>query len=384
VRSDNCKLASPRLFSEIVDVRSVMTNPLRRSAVPQEVFLIAEESAPLVRFTVALLRERRLIARVTLAAALAAVGLTMATPRSYSATASFFPQARRTGSNLAGVAAQFGLSLPTDQGAQSPAFYADLLTSREILERIVDARYTFLAKDGHAASGTLVEVFDRTESDSLQRRDEAARILARSVSATANQKTGVVKLSVRAASPALAATIAQRFLTELDRFNLQSRQSQAAAERRFTERSLQDARESLRRAEQEMESYLSRNAIVGSPLQQLVRDRLRREVEMRQQLQNSLAQSYEQAKIDEVRDTPVFTVIESPRPPVRPDSRGGLLKVATGIVISGVLGILIVLTRMSNADVGMSSESEQLSREWRSTLADIRRPWRLLWGSRST
>ena len=51
-------------------------------------------------------------------------------------------------------------------------------------------------------------------------------------------------------------------------------------------------------------------------------ERLQRQVQLQQQLYTTLSQSFEQAKIEEVRDTPVITVVEPPEAPVRPDPRG--------------------------------------------------------------
>jgi hypothetical protein len=58
---------------------------------------------------------------------------------------------------LPGLAAQFGLTLPTSDGGQSPAFYADLLTSHEILGALVDTRFEHPSDTG-MVRGTLVDI----------------------------------------------------------------------------------------------------------------------------------------------------------------------------------------------------------------------------------
>ena len=50
-----------------------------------------------------------------------------------------------------------------------------------------------------------------------------------------DRPSGVVTFEVETFNPQLSAKIAQRLLDLLNRFNLETRQSQAAAERRFTE-----------------------------------------------------------------------------------------------------------------------------------------------------
>src|SRR5665213_1769853 len=63
--------------------------------------------------------------------------------REFTSTASFTPQGRRApgGGNLTGLAAQIGIALPTNDAAESPEFYADLLQTPELLGPLVDARF---------------------------------------------------------------------------------------------------------------------------------------------------------------------------------------------------------------------------------------------------
>jgi hypothetical protein len=66
-----------------------------------------------------------------------------------------------------------------------------------------------------------------------------------------------------------------------------------------------------------------------------------REVVNRQQVYSTLVQSYEQARITEVRDTPVITVLQSPFLPPEPDGRGLTLSGALGLVLGGMVGVVL-------------------------------------------
>jgi uncharacterized protein involved in exopolysaccharide biosynthesis len=111
-------------------------------------------------------------------------------------------------------------------------------------------------------------------------------------------------------------------MSEVDSFNLKSRQSQASQERRFTEQRLTQAQADKRQAEDELQAFLQRNRdFRSSPQLSFAYDRLADNVSLRQQLYTTLAQSYEQARIEEVRDTPVITIVEPPMLPARPDPR---------------------------------------------------------------
>jgi uncharacterized protein involved in exopolysaccharide biosynthesis len=98
---------------------------------------------------------------------------------------------------------------------------------------------------------------------------------------------------------------------------------------------------------------------------------------MEQQVFNSLAEAYEQAKLEEVRDTPVLTVVEAPTPPVRPDSRGVIKKALAGLLVGGVIGGLVALLREAAARLNAQGQPEvgefrRLARGFRN---DLRRPW---------
>lgn len=260
--------------------------------------------------------------------------------RSYTSSASFAPQARKGNiSAIAGFAAQLGVGLPASDPTQSPAFFADLVSSREVLGPVFDS----LA----AAPLPGSDRFIRTDvSDRTERRYRGILALRRDVRATIQPKTGVVTLTTKSTDPQLSYRVATLVLAELNRFNLITRQSQAAAERRFVERRMIQARDSLREAEGALSAFLSTNRGLISAADLKMREaRLSREVDLRQQVYVTLAQSLEQAKIDEVRDTPVLSVIEAPNRPVFPDSRQIPLLAALSAFFGAVLAAWVIIVR---------------------------------------
>lgn len=152
-------------------------------------------------------------------------------------------------------------------------------------------------------------------------------------------------VNVRTRSPYVSLAIAQQLLRGLDEYNLVTRQSQAHQERVFTESRLSDARAALRGAEDELLRFLQTNRQTDFPALTLQRDRLQREVDLRQQVVTSLAQKYEENRIREVRDTPVLTLIELPDLASRTDPRLRGLILLVGIAGGMTLGILVVLLR---------------------------------------
>jgi uncharacterized protein involved in exopolysaccharide biosynthesis len=103
-------------------------------------------------------------------------------------------------------------------------------------------------------------------------------------------------------------------------------------------------------------------------------------VDIRQAVVSALAQNYEQARIDEVRDIPVITIVEEPSPPALPDPRMLLLRGVLALVAGALLGALIAFflayVRASRSDT--ADELDEFRRLKRAAAQDIRRPWRLL------
>jgi uncharacterized protein involved in exopolysaccharide biosynthesis len=291
-----------------------------------------------------ILRHRRLIVALPIVLAAVVGTYAMTRSRTYASTASFMPQATENGlSKLGGLAAQFGLSVGGGNAGQSAPFYADLVQSREILGPVVDSTYTTVLP-GKQRRGTLTELLEVDAPSAPERRAAAIQILGTRLEVTPQLETGVVRLRVTASDPALAQQIVQHVLDEVSAFNLRRRRAQAAAERVFLEERLGELRSELREAEQRKASFLERNREYrNAPQLYVVAEQLDRDVSMRQAVFTSFAQAYEQAKIDEVRNTPLVTIVERPEAPTGPLRRRALTKSIVAALVGGVLAVMIAI-----------------------------------------
>ena len=275
------------------------------------------------------------------------IGVVAFTPRTYSSRMSVAPTSRKGSSAVPGasLAAQFGISIPNTDATNSPQFYVDLLHSREILGPVVDSSYQFRL-DGRLVRQNLIGLFSKGVRDPRLRRQEAIKRLGANVTSSISAKTNVISLAVKSPSPELSYQIALQILQTLNVFNLEQRHTEASAERRFTEQLVGDAEAQLRAAEDRQQQFFQENKDWRmSPRLSLQGDRLARDVNMRQQVYTSLAQAAEQAKIDEVRDTPLLSLVERPDVAILPDSRGGVIKVAIALLGGLLLGALAAFLR---------------------------------------
>jgi len=350
-----------------------MTEPRIRSP-SHEPNIARDDSVSLLWLLAVLVRDRRVILSCTVAGIILGLAIALLRPKSYTTTFSFIPQASPDASRaglvgLTGLAQQFGMSLgDLGGGMQSPQLYADLLVTRAVLGPV--ATDSFAVGPDSATRVPLAAFLDVGDDEPAVMVEKTLRALRRNVIATTlAARTGMVTARVRTRSPYVSLQIAERLLKGLNYFNLITRQSQAREERRFTEGRLEDARGSLRAAEDALQRFLQVNReFAESPALVFQQDRLRREVLLQQQVVTSLAQRYEENRIREVRDTPVITIIDTPILAARPDRRLVPLIIALGIVAGFCVGGLIVMSRdalTSDRAIGRDPALALLSSEWK-------------------
>jgi len=336
-------------------------------------------TVPIPWILAVVLRERRAVLAFTAVGIALSVVLGLVRRPQFTAAFSFLPQTTQdqARAGFASLAGQFGLPLGLLGGqSQPPQLYADILRTREVLLPI--ARDTFRVTPG-GPPVSLREYLhvkgDGAVADERTMQTLRERVISASVAA---RTTGTVSVRVTTRSAQLSLAIANRLLEGLNDYNLVTRQSQAAAERRFTEARLHAAQASLREAEDDLQRFLQANRQFDNSAQlSFQRDRLQREVMLRQQIVSGLAQQYEDARIREVRDTPVITIVEHPALPVLPDPRGRVRLAIVLTILFGVLGVAFVLGRegwrRQQARAGVDPSYAMLSSEWQRVRTMFRR-----------
>jgi len=328
----------------------------------------------MLQFANVILRSRVAIVVTALLIAVLTAMLVLLRPRTYSSATSFLPQGGKQTSPLSGLAAQFGVEVSGNSIGSSPQFYAELAGSRHLLTRVADESFVFRGR-----SAPLADILETKNPNPVVQRELTVRALQAAVSTAVDLQTSIVSVRVKAPAAQVARDLASSVLAAISRYNLETRQSQARAERVFTEKQLGDAAIALRSAEDDLESFLKSNRTFGSPSLIAQKDRLSTKVALRNQIYGQLAAAYEQSKLEEVRDTPVLTVLDPPEAPIEPDPRGlvtkTLLSFIIGLLIAAVLAVLINRLRTHGAS---ESDAEEFVALKQAALADLRHPVRAL------
>jgi capsule polysaccharide export protein KpsE/RkpR len=255
---------------------------------------------------------------------------------------------------LSGLAAQIGFMIPT--GNDPVKLYGEMVQSNLLLKRVLATTVT--VRDGEATRDmTVIEMLDIGGSDERRRERRAVDELRKRIDPTTNEATGTLRLRVTLPYPEAAEKVNRVVLGLVDSMSMHLRQGQASSERQFATLRVSEAQAELRAAEDALATFLKSNKVVTAPELQAQQGRLQRQVDFRQQVAVNLAQSLEQARIDEVRNTPVLGVIDPPEGTAKLANR--LADVLVWPMAGLVLAVAIALARE-----GGRRSAERYPAEW--------------------
>jgi uncharacterized protein involved in exopolysaccharide biosynthesis len=300
------------------------------------------EETSLVSFLTILLVHRRVIAVCALLGTIVFGILASTQAALFVSRSSFLVRSGKTSVTIPGGGGTLGFSLGAYlEFSQSVAFYADLGRAMPILRRVAAMQYTTSDSNTKRSLAEAMGIKDKNPAVALER---AAIVLRDQVTYSISTRTGVVRLSVQANDPIVAQQVNANILAELDRWSKTEGHHQAMLERQFVEQLVADARAKLAQAETTQRSFLETNRMfASSPELRLEAQRLERDVGMRQQIYTALAQTYEQARIEENRVPTILNVVETADLPVEPQRREALRKTLIGLVTGLLVGMVIAV-----------------------------------------
>lgn len=333
----------------------------------------AAEHPPLTfsRWVAGVISRWRIIMAGIGAVALLAVAALFLIPPIYTASAAFVTNSSSPSLNLGGAmsglrgmggfASQLGIGRPADP-SESPKFYTQLIGSRELRTRLLETKFANPRTEAPGDSAKLIDILRIKNKDPERKRELAIKALAQSMRTTHDEETNLVTLKVTTEWRHLSAAMANRTLDLLAEFNREQRTSRASSKRNFLDRRTALARSDLLTAEARQRSFYEQNrSWKSSPTLVLQEENLQREVDRAADLQLALQQQLEAARIEEVNDAALITVVDSsvaPRKAAWP--RYGILTVTT--VVAGTLvgtmlaGILVILADWRARNPGSASQ----------------------------
>ncbi|PEN14518.1 hypothetical protein CRI94_05700 [Longibacter salinarum] len=332
----------------------------------------SSEDVSLLDLLLVLVEKRSLIVRTALVAVLLGSTYAFLASDSYVSTAKLSRESEQSGgglSQLGGLGALsggLGINLGTlSGGGMNSAAFQEVLESREV--RLSVARDTFWFPDAQKRM-TFVEYVDQPAGllqriiDAVMRGDDAAdttgtnatavdggirkmteqegdavEMISQLMSSSINQDSGLMTVSVQAGDPVLSAEVASSFIRHLTDRVRELRTAKVRERVAFVESRFQEVGAELNEAEDDLAQFLEQNQNPTTATLKFQEDRLRRQVNFKQQLYSDLRGQLTQARLDLQRQQPVVTVVEKPVPPLQKSGPNRLLF----IILSGVVGVLL-------------------------------------------
>jgi uncharacterized protein involved in exopolysaccharide biosynthesis len=243
----------------------------------------------------------------------------------YQAVTSIMPTVPPQGSQgLGGIAA----SVLAGSGT-GPSMYTYMVRSEAVLRRVIHTPLAIQA----SSSGKPVTLFDKYggSGSSAEREMRALKAASNAITATSDA-SGLVHITYTASEQAIPSAALSALVDVLNAMSLEVRQTQTVTEGTFIKARLAEQAAELRKSEDALEAFIRSNRQYQSDPQLLFEhDRLARTLQLAQNDYVTLAEGYQQIRIDASRDTPTLSVIEPPLVPYAPDRKPYLLATVAGL-----------------------------------------------------
>jgi uncharacterized protein involved in exopolysaccharide biosynthesis len=275
-------------------------------------------SPPIERLLPPLWANRKRILLIAFAVAAVTLGINFLIPVYYKATATLLPETEGSKTSalgqLAGVAQLAGVSIP---GTEVARLYPTIVTSETVLKAVIERKFSTRRSQD---SVNLVQYFDFREGSPEKDMDATLKLMRVLLVASTDTKTSVVSLSLEMPEPQLAADVLNAVVQELDRFMRSKRVTSASEQVRWTDVRIKQVQQELRAAEETLKDFRERNRRVSdSPDLLLQQQRLLRNVEVGSAVFIELKKQYELAKLEEIKNTTIVSVLDAARVPVKKD-----------------------------------------------------------------
>lgn len=241
---------------------------------------------------------------------------------------------------LGGLASQLGVSAGVDP-SESPQFYIQLINSRELLTRLVLSRYRDPRSANPADSANLVQLLRVKKEDPQRALEVAIKEAGDKLNVSADVKTNLVTITGGAEWPELSAAMVNRTVQLVNAFNLEQRISRAREKRVFIEARAAEAQRDLDAAEDRLRAFNEQNRQGrSSPTLAFEAAKIERQVQLANEIFLTLRRELETARIGELNEAALITVVDSAVPPRKRVWPQYTLTLVTATVVGLMFGLL--------------------------------------------
>ena len=257
---------------------------------------------------------------------------------SFSSTAKIMTSTNSDFNGALGIAAQFGINIPTGQASESWDS-SEIIKSRTLARAMLKRKFN---TNEFGPQKSLLQILTYGKEpvsiglDTLVKQGIDAFIDMIQIEKEGN----FLEIKVTASEPIFVRDLTKALLEELDSHQKQYDKTKTSQTRKFIENRIDDIQKELSKAEDALMEFVNRNRrLENSASLQLERERLSREVGVLSSVFTTLKQQLETTKIEEVKDSNYVIVLDPPEAPLYSDSSGLKNKLLLSIFIGLGIGI---------------------------------------------
>ena len=189
--------------------------------------------------------------------------------------------------------------------------YPTILKSESVLRNVI---YTKYKTKKFSDSVDLIQYWEIKEKSPERDYEVALLGLRNALEVSIDIKLNIVSIAIETEEPQLSADILNTIISTLDKFIRTKRNSNASEQRKWIEVRLAEVKDDLSKAENALKEFREKNRVVsGSPQLLLDQERMLREVQINSTMYVELKKQLELAKIEEIRSTPIISVMDYAR-----------------------------------------------------------------------
>lgn len=319
-----------------------------------------EKEIDLLELGMTLWKQRRKLIIWSIIGAVIGLVVAFSIPKEYDTSVKLAPELtdnKSMSGGLGALASMAGLSTGASAGADAvyPMLYPDVVGSVPFLTGLFDVKVTTKGKNGEKGHTITVQQYMEEDMRSpwwgavlglpgkligmLKGGDEEAKTgsdhkldnfqltldesklvesLGSRVSASVDDKTSVVTISVKMQDPLVSAVLADTVVSRLQEYITAYRTNKSRKDLEYAEKLNEEAKDNYYKAQQRYADYLDRNQGLAFHSAQVTRDRLENEATLAFNLYNQTAQKVQQAQAKVQETTPVYAIVTPATVPVMP------------------------------------------------------------------
>ena len=259
-------------------------------------------------------------------------------------------------SQAAGLAAQFGIAIPTGQ-SEPKWVYPEIIKSRTLTRTVLKHKFD---TNEFGPQKSLLQILtygnDEPEFNLDTLEIMGVNNLLKMIEVSEDIKTAILTLNINASEPSLAAEINKVLIEELDAHQRKYNKAKTSDTKQFIEERIIDTEKELMASEEDLKVFMDRNRrIENSPALQLEKQRLGREVTVLTGVFTTLKQQLETTKIEEVKESDYVVVLDPPEAPLQRSKPNKRLMV----ILAGILGIGLGMVLAFVREFATNSEKEE-------------------------